>query len=285
MKLDLRAGKRALKPLAKSLNLSPVDTAQGIVDVANANIDRAVRRVSVARGYDPRDFTLVAFGGAGALHACAVAERLGMERVVIPRHPGVLCAYGLLVSNVVIDYTQSILATVTDVTLDELAPLIETMLATAKTDLIAEGIDARDDRIYEVSVDLRYAGQAYELNVPMDATRDMREVFHEVHHRAYGHHLAGRAIEIVNLRVQAIGLVQHPPMLAQDVTTGMAEPIGTRDTPDGLTLAQYQRDRIQPGHTLQTPALVFQLDSTVFIPAGWQARADAYDNLELTHGG
>lgn len=297
MALDLYAARLSVDVLAGQLALSTEAAAQGIIDIANANIDRALRRVSVARGYDPRHFTLVAFGGAGGLHACAVADALQIPRVLIPRYPGVLCALGLLVADVVIDYSRPMMQPVTESTLREIAPMIEEMIAQGKAALVAEGIPRRS-RQYLATMDMRYQGQAYELNVPLTATTDLREAFHETHHRTYGHALPGRVVECVNLRVRALGLVdrdvlspEQPPDNDNDLNGGefagavYAVPgdakLGEKDAPDGTRLSLFDRDLLPPGARFPGAALVFQLDSTLYVPPGWSARVDPYRNLIL----
>ena len=140
MALNLAAGERALAELARQIGLDTVQAAQGVVDIANVNIDRAIRRVSIARGYDPREFTLVAFGGAGPLHACEAAARLDIPRVLAPQSPGVLCALGLLIADVAVDYSRSIMGAATDETLRQLRIVERDLLARAEAELRQEGI-------------------------------------------------------------------------------------------------------------------------------------------------
>ena len=282
MTLHLEQGHAAVQKLAQTLKMHVADTARGILDVATVNIDRAVRRVSVARGYDPRQFVLVAFGGAGALHACDVATRLQIRRVLVPRYPGVLCALGLLVADVVRDYSRSLLETVNDGTIEYLALLLEEIITQARDDLKAEDIP-RDNRHYIASLDMRYQGQAYELNVPADGTVDLRDLFHETHHRTYGHSIPERTVELVNLRLRAVGTVQHPMLEAEPVKRHHAEAIGENATPDGVLLMYYEREHMGPGAHFQGPALVFQLDSTTYLPPGWSGEVDGYRNLILSH--
>lgn len=282
MRLDIEAARHAAGMLAEAVGFDVESLAQGIIDVTNTNIDGAVRKVSVARGYDPRDFTLVAFGGAGGLHACAVADRLEISRVLVPRYPGVLCALGLLVADVSIEYSQSVLGTVTDETVYQLTLFVEDLISRAKEDLIAEGV-VRRQRHYFASLDMRYKGQAYELNVPFDATVDLRQAFHAAHELTYGHCMRGRAVEVVNLRLQAVGAVEHPQLMPEqahqrDVGAAL---LGNKSTPIGIQLALYDRERLSPGISLKGPALVFQLDSTTYIAPGWSAWVDGYRNLIL----
>jgi N-methylhydantoinase A len=263
-----------MSKLAKQMGLQLEEAAQGVIDVANVNIDRAVRRVSIARGYDPRHFTLMAFGGAGPMQACAVAERLEMSRVLIPRFPGVLCAFGLLVADVLRDYSQSILQPVTEESLDELRHLLETMLAQARSDLHDEGIPS-PAMTFIPSVDMRYAGQSFELNVPYG--REIVQTFHATHEARYGHAMYGRMVEMVNVRLQAIGTVEKPLLEPESATTHHNAPV--LQTQHGL--AMIDREQLHTGMRFDGPALVFQLDSTVYVAAGWSAQVDGYHNLIL----
>ncbi|MEO8395232.1 MAG: hydantoinase/oxoprolinase family protein, partial [Chloroflexota bacterium] len=182
MPLDIDAARSALQILADQMHLSLDEAAHGVVALANANIDRAVRRVSIARGHDPRQFTLVAFGGAGPLHACDIAARLNIPRVLIPRYPGVLCALGLLVADVTRDSSRSLLGLVDP----PLNAMLAEMWSRARADLAHEGIDEAQ-MVFTALLDVRYRGQAYELTIPF--TEDIAEAFHAAHERAYGHAL------------------------------------------------------------------------------------------------
>ncbi len=271
MALDAEAAQRAVDELAGQMNLSLEDAARGVIALANANIERAVRQVSVARGHDPRRFLLVAFGGAGPLHACEVAERLEIPRVLIPRAPGVLCALGLLVADVTRDYSRSLLGVS-----EPPGALLGELMAQARDDLAREGI-AESEMILTPLIDARYRGQAYELTIPL--TEDVAAAFHAAHEQAYGHALAGREVELVNLRVQAIGIVEKPTFIAETVieNDGSSGLIGTNGA-----ISLYERERLIPGARFDGAALIFQLDSTVYVPDGWSAVVDGYRNLVLT---
>ena len=271
MGLDLKSALKVLRRLAKEMRLSLEEAALGVLEVANVNIDRALRRVSVARGYDPRDFTLVAFGGAGPLHACEVAERLEMPRVLIPRYPGVLCAFGLLVADVQREASRTILKPANAAL--NLQPQLDDMLRQAQAELRAEGIpDAA--MLFHPLLDMRYAGQSFELTVPYGA--DMVAAFHAAHERAYGHALRERPVEVVNLRVQAVGRVEKPALQAELPQSVEATPLETKHD-----FRYYDREMLLPGMTFGGPALVFQLDSTVYVAPGWSAVVDGYRNLVL----
>jgi N-methylhydantoinase A len=293
MTLHIEAARQVVNVLADKMAIGIEAAAKGVIDIANANIDRALRRVSVARGYDPRNFTLVAFGGAGGLHACEVAERLQIPRVFIPRYPGVLCALGLLVADVVVDFSRSLMRTATADTAEELAPMLEELITRGREALVAEGIP-RKDRHYIATVDVRYQGQAYELNIPVSGVVDIRDAFHEAHQQTYGHAMRERAVEVVNLRLRALGVVENADLVTAEETDGgddefqgaaYAVPgdaqLGEKEVIGGKWMALFDRERLTPGARFMGAALVFQMDSTIYVPEDWSARVDAYGNLIL----
>jgi len=234
-------GERARRALA-ALGLG--DPAAGILRVVNAHMAAAVRLLTVERGVDPRPFTLLAFGGAGPLHACEVAEELGIERVLIPAAPGLLCAWGALCADVIRDYTRSVMRTL-PCDLDD-GPLLER----AHADLVAEGVPSPRHH-FERSADVRYQGQSYELSVPLGP--DLPARFRRTHEQRYGFAM-DRPIEIVAQRVRAVGAVDRPPPAAG------ARPRGTR-VEGPVTFADYS--------------------ATTWVPAGWSGEFDASGNLRL----
>lgn len=278
MPLDLAAGERALADLARQIGLDVLEAAQGVVDIANVNIDRAIRRVSIARGYDPRDFTLVAFGGAGPLHACEAAARLDIPRVLTPESPGVLCALGLLIADVAVDFSRSVMRAATDELLHQLRNVERELLEQAEAELRQEGISADETR-FSATLDMRYEGQAYELNIPFDERA--AEAFHESHERAYGHAIRWRTVEIVNLRVSGIGAIVKPEFAEAASIQHEAEAIGKKPSPSGGAIKLYERDALRPGAAFNGEALVFQMDSTTYVPPDWKARVDGFRNLLL----
>lgn len=281
MSLDIETAREAISRLGDTLGFAMEDMAAGIIDVANVNIDRALRRVSVARGHDPRYFTLVAFGGAGPLHACEVAQRLDIPRVLVPRHPGVLCAFGLLVADVVLDYSSAVLGQITVESTANLYQLLDKMGEQARADLAQEGIQ-EGEMVFRPALDMRYRGQGYELSVPF--VPDLITAFHEAHEHTFGYALRGRVVEAVNLRLQAVGMVNKPVLKPEPPASGNPVPLaykpGTSRT-NGVPMMLYQRDLLEPDHRFAGPALVFQFDSTVYVAPGWSARVDGYRNLIL----
>jgi N-methylhydantoinase A len=307
MRLDLPRAQARMQELARCVDLPLESVAWGIVRVANSNMERAIRTISIERGYDPRDFTLVAFGGAGPLHACELAATLHLPRVLIPPHPGVLSALGMVLADVVKDYSQTVMLPTEradTMTLDHLfAPLYEHALA----DLLAEGF-SEDTITLLPALDMRYVGQSFELTVSItndgcqapivpsqcpDPESKLTPLFHEAHRRRFSYASEGEPVEIVNLRLKAIGHTAKPLFPSRPL--GRVDPraahVGYKQVrfEDGdsaratrlLTAALYQRERLAPGHMVVGPAIIFQLDTTTVVPPDWVASVDGLGNLIL----
>ena len=234
--------------------------------------------MSIARGYDPRDFTLVAFGGAGPLHACAAADRLDIPRVLVPPAPGVLCALGLLLADVAVEYSRSVMRRADEDAIAALKDIRRELLDLARAELEREGI--RDDEMrFIISLDMRYEGQAYELNIPFgDAAA---QAFHAEHERSYGHAMRWRNVEIINIRAQGLGSVDKPGLDAVAVEPHAAESFGEKLSPIDGAIKMYERDELKAGAMFEGEALVFQMDSTTYVPSGWRGQVDGYMNLLL----
>ncbi len=284
MPLHLAPAQAALDALGEQMGSDGATAAQGIIAVANANIQRAIRRISVERGYDPRDFTLLAFGGAGPLHACEVAAGLGMTRVLVPPFPGVLCAFGLLVAEVARAASRTVLMPATPAQITAALALVADMAARSRADLMDEGI-ASAAITTDTAFAMRYQGQGYELAVP--ATAEAVAAFHAAHARRYGFALPERAVELVTLRVRAVGQRPQPVLAAEACVPqdGSAAIMATNNLIiDGTRypVACYDRAALRPGATFAGPGLVLQLDTTTYIPPGWHASVDGWRNLRLT---
>ncbi len=262
------------------------ELAAGIVAVANATMERAIRVISVERGHDPREFTLVAFGGAGGLHACDLAAALGIPRIVVPKFPGALSALGILCSDVVKDYSRTVLWPVDRA--PALAPKLETAFRqlerTARADLAREGFPRAAQRLLR-QLDLRYRGQAFELTVPY--SRDFVHAFHQAHARRYGYSDPSRPIEVVNVRLRALGLTTKPALRARRPagTEPPSNALFKRDRAyfDGNWRATnfYVRERLRSGNRLRGPAVIAEYSGTTVLPPGWRARVDTHENLLL----
>jgi N-methylhydantoinase A len=295
LEAEADAVRAAVEPLADELGRSVTETAAGILDVANASMERALRVVSVERGHDPREFALVAFGGAGPLHATALAERLSIPEVIVPRAAGVLSALGLLVSDVTYDYATSMVRPWRDVSADALAETFAEFESDGREELAAAG-RAPDEMQFERSVDLRYEGQSFELRVPVpeelsaESLGTVAERFHEAHRRRYGHADPDEEIELVTARLRARGLVEPPSLAVENRAGDPADAIKTtrevvfddrwRDTPI------YDRESLPTERGLDGPAVIEGSESTLVVHPGQHARIDANANVIVeTNGG
>jgi N-methylhydantoinase A len=284
----------AIDRLAAALGMSRLDTALGIVQVACAVIVKAIRAISVERGHDPSDFALYAFGGAGPLHANDVAGELGIKRVFIPPNPGILCAEGLLGSDLVADLVQPSLAAFEADAPDVLNAARATLQERAAAWFAAEAVETVDRRA-AWSVDLRYAGQNFELSVPFEdvdfdaAGADAaRRDFDVAHEHAYGFAQPEEPVEIVGMRVKLTGVLAKPP-LPKVGAAAEARAIGTRQVAfakdDWRETPIYRRDDLTMGTELVGPAVIEQMDSMLLLFPGDQARTDEWGNLVIDLAG
>ncbi len=261
--------------------------AADIVAVSNATMEKALRVISVERGDDPRDFALVCFGGGGGLHAADLARALRLPKVVVPRNPGAFSALGILLSDIVRDSVRSVFLPVpSDGGLAGLWLALEKRFAgmerAARTELQREGFPSQSARA-ERRLDLRYAGQSYELSVPF--RRDFGRLFDRQHMRAYGYSHAGRRIEIVNLRLRLVIRTPKPRLHAHRMR--VAAPVKMKSKPvwfDGRFCATpvYDRERLAAGARLRGPAVIVEYSSTTVVPPHFRCEVDKYLNLVLT---
>jgi N-methylhydantoinase A len=280
MRLDVARCRKAIEGLARQAGLAPVHLAEGIIEVAEATMAGALRVVSIERGHDPRDFILLPFGGAGGLHACALAEKLAISRVLIPVHPGLLSAVGMVLSDAIRDYSRSVLRPAT-VTAAELENLLAPMRRQALTEMAAEGI-GMDQLQLLPSLDLRYRGQSFEVNVPLAG--DYLSAFHGEHERLYGYRDERRPAEVVTLRLRVVGRGPRPDLTRGACRSGEAVP--ERNVPVFLNGRRidcplYERERLPCGGSFAGPALVVEETATHLIRAGWKAEVDGRGNLRL----
>jgi N-methylhydantoinase A len=266
MRLETDRAAAAVDSIAHALKISRIAAAQGILRVANANMERAIRLVSVERGHDPRDFALVAFGGCGGLHACDIAQELGIQTVLVPEHAGALSALGMLLSDRVRDYAAGVLNRA------DLEREFRRLERIARKDL-------RGAELIR-SADIRYSGQSYELTVPWRAD-DPAEPFHQEHQRVYGYSNPERAIEIVTIRLRSRLNVQKPALLSQRSRKSEKPAIrrihsagSWRNTP------VYPRSGLKAA-AARGPALILDYGSTTLVPPGWRFSLDKFGNLTL----
>jgi len=257
-------------------NLANGETlADGIIQVADAHMEKALRKISIEQGNDPRTSVLVSFGGAGPLHACALARALHVATVLVPNFPGALSAYGILVSDVIRDYSRTVMLRPGD---NSIHRHFSELQAAAKREMDAEGMQALATR----SVDLRYAGQAYEMAV--DWSPQFLDVFHRKHAARYGYSDANRPVEIVNMRVRMVSPtvpIVHERSAIQDGDGSRAILKSKRIYVGGSWFEGpvYDRKRLVPGDRFQGPAVVAEYSATTFLPQDAQATVDEYGNL------
>lgn len=284
---------------ATGIERSVEETAAGFIRIANEHMAEPIKTISIARGYDPQDHALVCFGGAGAQHACALAARLGMRRILLHPLAGVLSAYGMGLADALHTSTLPVLETWNDATLSTLEPLFQKEEATGLETLHAEGVSIADIT-HERSLDLRYQGVEATLNIPLHADTGMRDAFEAAHQQLYGFIKPEHPIEVVALRVDHIGHTRPTPMATpakRAATEALPTPIQTvRIHFDGVNAQGvqecspvdtpiYERAALRPGDDLAGPAMVVEATSTIVIDPGWDATVDAQGMLVLTPAG
>ena len=287
MVLDVRSAEANLALLARELHLeTPDQAAWHVMQLAHATMERAIRRISVERGFDPRRFTLVAFGGAGPLHACELAESLQIPRVLVPPIPGVLSALGMLVAAPTKDYSQTVMRRVEEEQhlIPWLAGQYGRLQAAAVDGMRQEGHDAAE-LTFEYALDMRYQGQSFELTIPYDA-QNLSERFHAAHEKRFGYRSPAAALEIVNIRLKVASASQPLQLDRRPIpdNPGIPQPLGTKKVWFDAAPRQtnlYQRADLTPGRQVPGPAIIFQYDTTTVIPPAWLARVDAFGNLVI----
>ncbi|RMG58958.1 MAG: hydantoinase/oxoprolinase family protein, partial [Deltaproteobacteria bacterium] len=273
-----------MEALAEKAGLSPVELAEGILDVANATMEKAIRVISVERGYDPQEFTLLSFGGAGGMHAAFLAELLSIPRVLVPSNPGLLSAYGMLLADVVKDYSRTVMLPEREASPDALEEHFRHLEAQGKEDLLREGVP-EGEIFLERYLDMRYEGQSYEIVVPCEG--DFIERFHAEHERLYGYKNPGRRVEVVNVRLRARGVPEKPRLVPEEVTERPIPDgaiLGTRKVlfrGDWLETTVFEREKLLPGNEFSGPAIVVEYSSTIVVPPGWSVSVDGFSNLVL----
>ncbi len=290
MQLDVDAAKTAVQKIGEALGLDLYEAAEGILDIVNENMAGALRLVSVQRGYDPRDFALVAFGGAGPMHANAVARIMGSFPVLVPPAPGLLCATGDLVADFRNEFARTFIRTTDQVSGEELRAVLEQLGSEARDWLTREGIASEQQRV-AFNVDMRYYRQGYEIPVEIDpallagdGTAMLADRFNQIHEQFYRFKMEDSATEIVNLRAIGYGEVPKPrlPEAAgseADASDAVIEEHEVYFQGRWLPTKIYDRSRLDPGNRIDGPAIVTEFDSTTVVLAGHTAEVDQFLNL------
>jgi N-methylhydantoinase A len=297
-RLDLAAARAALEThIGAPLRMDAIAAAAGIQRIVDMRMADEVRVFAAKRGVNLSDFTLLPFGGAGAVHAAAVAEELGMRRILVPPRPGAFSALGLLCTDVVHDYIRSELRTLAEITAEHAETIFRQLEETARAELAAEGMNAGDAR-FARELDLRYTGQGYELRTPLEglfrerltgaSLQAARERFDERHAQIHGHAAKERPLEVVSYRLRVrVAVPKYEPReeAAPPSPRNAAAVKGKRTISlngAAIEATLYERDRLDIGATVAGPAIVEQFDATTLIPPSWSGRVDGYGNLVVT---
>jgi len=297
MKLYPRMAENAVREkLSEPLGLDHQEAASNVVEIANSITAKILKIVSVERGHDPRDFSMIAFGGAGPMHACALAEELQVPNVIIPESPGLFSALGLLVSDVTHNLLRAVMNRMDEIDPSQLESVFKDLEDEARRALSEEGFPP-ERMVLLQEVDARYVGQSYEITVPMvpsgDGAERLVKTFHERHGTLYGYMALEEPIEIVNARLTAKGLIEELRLPKQELQgpkpsaeslTGFRE-VYFESPDDYVRCPIYARERLSPGNRVVGPLVVEQYDSTTVVYPDWSLEVDCYGNLRLTKEG
>lgn len=290
MKMDVESARRVMKEkIADPLGISVEEAAEGVLKVINANMVRGIRVISIEKGHDPRNFSLMAFGGAGPLHAVDIAKELGVKEVIIPPSPGIACAMGMLMADVRHDYVQTYTDELSKVDIVKANEILEAMKQEATEDLAKEGFSEKDIQL-DASLDLRYLQQAYEINIPLTETEineetidEATKVFHGLHEKVYGFKREDEELELVNIRLIGKGKIKDLNLESiENKVSKKIEKIGERMiyfNGEFVETPVYNRSDLYTNSTIIGPAVIEQLDSTIIIHPKQKAVTDKFGNL------
>ena len=293
MKLNKELATTALSQVGSELGLSAKELAEGVCRVVNANMANAIRQITVEQGLDPREFSLVAFGGAGPMHAVFLADELDISRVIIPSSPGNFSAFGMLQSDIQHDMVQAAFRRMTDATEQVVSAELAMAEERAAGILAEDGVEPGRMEFVR-SAEMRYVGQEYALQIPFPGNRSdqaaidgLTELFHQAHQVRYGHSNAAETVELVNLRVTALGRIDKPAMVPLEADgTGHQAPSHSERLVafDGAqnSTSIFLRSELRPGNRIAGPAIVEEGSCTTVIPPGYDANVDAFGNLDIT---
>lgn len=282
--------------ICEKSGLSRAQAANGIITVVNSNMVRAVRSVSVEKGYDVREFSLMAFGGAGPLHACEVAKELGIRQVIFPPHPGTLCSLGLLLADTKFDMSRTLILEGKVENLPKFNEQFADMIHQGSEALDREGV-TKERRCFEFAVDMRYQRQNFEISIPVPTgemtEQDLRRAiadFHAEHKRSYGYCNEQAPVQFVSYRASAIGIIDKPEMTEQPLCPAAPAPVPL-ETRSVLFQGEseyrptpvYRRESFIPGQSIAGPCICEQMDTTLVVPESWIIHVDGYGNLKIDY--
>ncbi|WP_027180023.1 hydantoinase/oxoprolinase family protein [Maridesulfovibrio bastinii] len=282
MQLDTAAMNNALEAMAQKAGLDPVELAEGILDIANANMERAIRVISVERGYDPREFCMFSFGGAGGMHCAFLAKLLSIPELFIPKNPGILSAVGMVMADVIKDYSLTVMCEQKNTSAEDIENKFAPLESQGRAELEAEGFSS-ESIIIERFLDMRYQGQSFEIIVPFEG--DWLEEFANLHKQNYGYKNEDKTVEIVNIRLRAKGVPAKPEFsesthftveIPEEAELGLTETVFDSHK---LKTRIFDREKLLPGNRVEGPAIIVEYSSTLVIPPFARGRVDAYGNL------
>jgi N-methylhydantoinase A len=279
MRLDFKTVKKKMTGLAAELGLTPRQTAQGIIRIVNSGMAKAVRAVSLERGYDPQDFSLMAYGGASGLHCCELAEELGIERIIVPARAGILSAQGMVRSDPALDYTRALFLNDHELRRSAIEAVFAPMILQGKKEILK--FCGSGEITVERFLDLRYQGQSFELTVSFDS--DFRENFHTLHEKNFGYAMDNSPLELVSIRCTLRLRRQPTPLPRQpEKVKNRAQARDERNiffAHGREKVKVFQRKDLGWGHEIKSPALIIDDYTTILVTHGFKAEVDALNNL------
>ncbi|MHC1591815.1 MAG: hydantoinase/oxoprolinase family protein, partial [Candidatus Helarchaeales archaeon] len=293
MSIDLQKARGAIsEKIAIPLDIQVEDAAMGIIEVVNSNMIRGIKVISVEKGHDPREFSLIAFGGAGPLHAAAMAQELRMSQIIIPPNPGNASAFGFLLADVRHDYVQTFMIDEERIKMEKINLIFTRLEKSALEDLKNEGFHDRDIKLLR-SIDMRYQGQSTELNVPLDFKiekdidiQKIIEEFHQRHQDYYGYRMDDEKVMFINFRLTAIGVVPSISITPLPMEGGNVKDAFKGDRQiyiknEWIACPTFERTKLKPGMLIDGPAIIEEYGSTTIVPPSMTAEIDAYQNIVL----
>ncbi|MBG0764383.1 MAG: hydantoinase/oxoprolinase family protein [Tissierellales bacterium] len=288
MNLDVKASQNSLQDVAKKINLNIEETAEGVIRIANANMAGIIRQITVRKGIDPREFAIVAFGGAGPMHAVEIAEELGVNTIIVPEMPGTYSAWGMHQCDIRQDSVRTYRSNLDNMDINNIKSLYKEMEKEVSEILVKQNIEKNKIQ-YKKTIDMRYVGQDYTLNV--DFTDDeitnssidnLKKAYNEFHQQIYGHHNPSGEIETVNIRLAGIGLIDRIERVKAEEKETQVNPYKVNKVVFNKKKYEtgiYQRDHLEPGTVIHGPAIIEELSSTTVVPPEYGVKVDGYNNI------
>ena len=270
--------------MAKKIGITPEELAEGIISVANSNMERAIRKVSIERGYDPREFSLFCFGGAAPMHAAYLARLLNIPKVIVPENPGLLSAIGMIMADIIKDYSITIMKSQDQISFEDIEKDFLSLEKEAIEEMKLQGLK-EEQIILERYLDMRYEGQSYEIIVPFE--KDFIESFHRLHERTYGYRKSYSNVQIVNLRLRAKGIVEKHEIKAEELSSERPMKDAFLKEEEVIFSGKrystpiIRRNKLLPGNVIDGPAIIVEYSSTIVVPPFARASIDPYRNVVI----